>query len=207
MKVILSFMENLFYPLLILLLMITWSCLHSWLAAFSTKDRIYQLFGEGFQHFYRLFYVLIAIITLLPILAMVVVLPSHTLWIIPPPWLYLTLFIQLLSFIGLVITVFQVDGMAFIGLRQLVQPDVEEQEALVTRGFYKFTRHPLYLFSMIIFWLFPLMTDLILAFVIASSLYFIIGTIPEENKLIARYGQAYRDYQAKTPRIIPGIKF
>lgn len=181
--------------------------MHSWLAAFSTKNLAVKIFGKGIRHYYRLVFVGIAVLTLLPILGMVAFFPSRNLWTIPIPWLYLTLILQGLALLGLVITVLQVDTMAFIGLSQLHHPDAEQQGELVTRGFYRWVRHPLYFFSLVLFWLFPVMTDVSLAFVIAASLYFMIGTLPEERKLVQIYGQSYRQYQQDVPRIIPWIKF
>lgn len=186
--------------------MAAWSVLHSWLAAFSTKSWCHANFGEGMRRYYRLIYVSIAVLTLLPILALVAFLPAQVVWAISPPWLYLTLTLQGLALLCLLMTVLQVDTLAFIGLRQLRQPDAEETNTLVTRGFYRWVRHPLYFFSLVIFWLFPIMTDLTLAFFIASSLYFIIGTIPEERKLVEIYGEVYRNYQKDVPRIIPWLK-
>ena len=199
-------MFNLPNSLVVFVSMGAWSVLHSWLAAFSTKDMAERIAGKGIRRYYRLFYVVIAGLTLLPILAMVALLPARVLWVIPTPWLYLTLTLQGLALLGLLVTVLQVDTLAFIGLRQLTQPDIERRNELVTRGFYRWVRHPLYFFSLVVFWLFPYMTDLVLAFVIASSLYFIIGTIPEERKLVAIHGEAYRQYQRDVPRIIPGLK-
>lgn len=194
------------YGWVVFISMCAWSVLHSWLAAFSTKNRVKRLVGERIQRYYRLIFILIAGVTLLPILAMVVLLPSRVLWRIPAPWLYFTIALQGLALLGLVITVLQVDTLAFIGLRQLRDPDAEKKNELVTRGFYRWVRHPLYFFSLILFWLLPIMTDLTLAFVIAGSLYFIIGTVPEERKLVEIYGDAYRQYQQDVPRIIPWLK-
>jgi protein-S-isoprenylcysteine O-methyltransferase Ste14 len=64
----------------------------------------------------------------------------------------------------------------------------------------------MYLFSIILFWLLPYITDLILAFITASTLYFLIGMIPEERKLVEVYGEEYQRYQEDVPRIIPGLK-
>jgi protein-S-isoprenylcysteine O-methyltransferase Ste14 len=183
-----------------------WSVLHSWLACFSTKNLVQRLAGEGMRRYYRLIFVMVAVLTLVPILAMVVFLPARVLWMIPAPWLYLTLTLQGLALLGLVITALQVDTLAFIGLRQLRHPEAEQHNELVTRGFYRWVRHPLYFFSLVLFWLFPYMTDLVLAFVIAGSLYFLIGTLPEEQKLLALYGEAYQQYQKDVPRIIPWLK-
>jgi protein-S-isoprenylcysteine O-methyltransferase Ste14 len=55
-------------------------------------------------------------------------------------------------------------------------------------------RHPMYLFSLILFWLFPFITDLILAFFAVSTLYFLIGMIPEEKKLVKIYCEEYERY-------------
>ena len=199
-------MDKINNGIVIFISMCAWSGLHSWLAAFSTKDRVEHLVGQGFRRFYRLSFVLVAVTTLLPILAMMVFLPAQVLWVIPAPWLYFTLTLQWLALVGLVITVLQVDTLAFIGMLQLRHPDAEQQAELVTRGFYRWVRHPLYFFSLVLFWLFPYMTDLILAFVIAGSLYFLIGTLPEEQKLRAIYGESYRQYQIDVPRIIPWLK-
>ncbi|MFU8825976.1 MAG: methyltransferase family protein [Brevefilum sp.] len=193
-------------PLVVFLSMGAWALLHSWLATLSTKAMFERLAGEGIRRYYRLMYVTVAVITLLPGLAMVVFLPSRLLWVIPTPWLYLTLSLQGLALLGLLITVLQVDTLAFIGLRQLRQPDVEAHNKLVTRGFYRWVRHPLYCFSLVLLWLFPYMTDLTLAFIIAASLYFLIGTVPEERKLVAVYGESYRQYQREVPRMIPFLK-
>ncbi len=193
------------YPLTVFMAMVAWCFLHSWLAAFSTKRLARQLFGEGIERYYRLIYIVIALLTLMPILAMVLLLPGRLLWTIPPPWVYLTSALQLLALAGLFISILQIDALAFLGIRQLTNPDAERDAELVTHGTYGLVRHPLYLFSIILFWLIPFMTDLILSFVIASTLYFIIGTFPEERKLVDIYGEDYEAYQEDVPRIIPFI--
>lgn len=187
--------------------MTAWCFLHSWLASFSTKKKARRIFGEGIQRFYRLIFVGIAILTLLPILAMMVLLPARRLWIIPSPWIYLTLLIQFLALIGIVLVVLHTGAMAFIGMRQISRPNVERERELVNTGLYSVVRHPLYLLSIILMWLLPYMTDLVLPFVIVSTLYMFIGTIPEEQKLVEIHGEDYEHYQEQVPRIFPGLKF
>jgi protein-S-isoprenylcysteine O-methyltransferase Ste14 len=200
-------MNRILYEMVVFISMCAWSVFHSWLAAFSTKDLAERIFGKSIRRYYRLLFIGVAVVTLLPILGMAVLLPSRIIWAIPVPWVYLTLTLQGLALLGLVITVLQVDTLAFIGLSQLGHPDAEQQGELVTRGFYRWVRHPLYFFSLVFFWLFPVMTNVSLAFVIASSLYFVIGTLPEERKLVKIFGKSYRQYQQDVPRIIPWIKF
>ncbi len=50
------------------------------------------------------------------------------------------------------------------------------------------------------------MTVNILAFNVASTLYFWIGSIFEERKLIAEFGPAYRLHQQQVPRLFPWPK-
>lgn len=68
-------------------------------------------------------------------------------------------------------------------------------------------RHPLFLFSLILFWLFPRMTNLKLASFLAATLYFMLGTIPEERKLLAAFGDQYRQYRREAPWMFPGLTF
>lgn len=200
-------MQKLIYPSLVFLAMAVWGVLHSWLASFSTKRLARKLFGAGIDRYYRLIFVVSAVLTLMPILAMVALLPSRTLWDIPTPWVFMTVGLQFLALVALVATTLQTDVMAFAGVRQALQPGVEHENELVVTGLYRTVRHPLYLFSIILFWLFPHMTDLTFAFFLAGMLYFLIGTIPEERKLLQTFGEEYRQYRREVPWLIPGLKF
>jgi len=193
-------------PLIVFLATAAWGALHSWLASFGTKRLARRIFGPGIDRYYRLIFVLLAVVTLLPILALVFFLPSRVLWVIPFPWVLLTIGVQFLALVMLVATTLETDVMAFIGLRQVFRPNAEHKDTLVIKGFYRFVRHPLYFFSIIIFWLFPYMTDLTLAFFLAGTLYFMIGTIPEERKLLEIFGEEYRQYRQEVPWIFPRFK-
>jgi len=192
--------------LLILICFAAWGCLHSWLASLEVKACARRIFSKVIDGFYRLIFIGIAVLTLLPILAMVIFLPSHLVWRIPTPWIYGTVAIQVLCILGLLVTIFRTDVWAFIGFRQIRHPEVENEKPLVITGMYKVVRHPLYLLTMILMWLFPYMTDLVLAFIIAGTAYFLIGSIPEEAKMLKHYGETYRQYKDEVPRIIPRIK-
>jgi protein-S-isoprenylcysteine O-methyltransferase Ste14 len=115
--------------------------------------------------------------------------------------------IQFLALVAWVDTALQTDVMRFAGLRQIRQPDPAPPDRLVISGSYRLVRHPLYLFSLVLFWLFPRMTNLTLAFFLAATLYFMLGTFPEERKLLATFGEPYRQYQRDVPWMIPGLKF
>jgi len=59
---------------------------------------------------------------------------------------------------------------------------------------------------LIFIWFSPVMTYNLLALFIGLTIYIVIGAIYEERKLEREYGQSYRDYQARTPMLIPGLK-
>jgi protein-S-isoprenylcysteine O-methyltransferase Ste14 len=199
-------MRDLIYPVLVFIAMAAWGVLHSWVAAFSTKRLVKDIFGGKLDRYYRLMFVGVAVLTLLPILGLVIFLPSRLLWVIPAPWVYGTVFIQLLAVLALLHTVSQTDVMAFVGLRQVNHPNIETESELVLTGFYRHVRHPLYLFSIVFFWLFPYVTDLVLAFILAGTFYFLIGMIPEERKLRVTFGATYEQYRREVPALIPFIK-
>ncbi|QRN82708.1 isoprenylcysteine carboxylmethyltransferase family protein [Chloroflexota bacterium] len=199
-------MDSLIYPILVFLATAAWGALHSWLASFEVKNLAREKFGPKADRYYRLFFVLAAGLTLAPIFALVVFLPSKVLWVIPTPWLFLTLIAQFLAIVLLVATALETDVMVFAGIRQVLHPEQTYEDTLVVKGFYRYVRHPLYFFSIIIFWLFPYMSDLTLAFFLAGTLYFLIGTIPEERKLLETFGEAYRQYRQDVPWMIPRFK-
>jgi protein-S-isoprenylcysteine O-methyltransferase Ste14 len=97
----------------------------------------------------------------------------------------------------------QTDPLAFIGLRQLFEDDVKSD--LVTNGFYRFVRHPLYTFSLLILWLSPSMTVNTFIVYAALTVYILIGIVFEERKLQREFGQQYADYRAVIPMLIPGL--
>ena len=189
---------------------ILWAVIHSVTAAPAAKTAFRQRFGErAYQGLYRLLYNFISLLTFLPILHIIwSQIPPITLWSIPYPWRFATLAIQLLALIGLGLSLLQTDIWSFVGLRQAArywrgdaEPAVPEQ--FVATGTYRWVRHPLYFFSLLILWLNPVMTLSVLLFNILATLYFWIGSIYEEKRLLAAFGEEYEAYQRAVPRMLP----
>jgi protein-S-isoprenylcysteine O-methyltransferase Ste14 len=72
----------------------------------------------------------------------------------------------------------------------------------ITRGIYHYSRHPLYLASLLIYlsvgiasasWVF-------LLFFVVQSVFIRIAAVGEERYCLEKYGEAYREYIDKTPR-------
>jgi protein-S-isoprenylcysteine O-methyltransferase Ste14 len=188
----------------ILLAWVLYGTLHSWLASLSAKALVERRFGKGVLRYYRLFYNLVVTLTLLPLLVLVVLSPDLEISRITFPWLALTLLVEALAALGLLAGVLQTGVMRFLGLAQITgSPDFGGPSTLEVRGLYRYVRHPLYLFGLLILWLIPLMTWNILAFNLGSTVYILVGIQFEERKLLKEFGQAYDDYQRRVPMLIP----
>lgn len=188
---------------LILVSVALYGLVHSVLASLWAKARARSLLGPLGQRTYRLMYNLFAIVSFLPVLALVAALPDRTLYAIPFPWLVLTLAGQGLAVLALLAGVLQTGVWAFLGVQQLLQPDGSQTQQLVVRGLYRWVRHPLYTAGLVFIWLTPVMSLNLLALNIGLSVYLVVGAIVEERKLLAEFGQAYAEYRRRTPMLIP----
>jgi methanethiol S-methyltransferase len=190
--------------LLLVAASILWGVVHSLTASHRAKELFARRLGQVFsQRYYRLGYNLFSVVTFLPILALLVLLPDRFLYNIPAPWLYLSLAAQALAVVALAAGVLQTGALEFIGLRQLLDPSRPEAASLTTHGLYRYVRHPLYTAGLVFLWLTPEMTLNRLALWIVMSLYLVIGAYFEERKLLRDLGQQYADYKAQTPMLIP----
>jgi protein-S-isoprenylcysteine O-methyltransferase Ste14 len=86
--------------------------------------------------------------------------------------------------------------------------EVRDAHTLVTTGIYRSVRHPMYA----AFWLWTIAQALLLANwiagpagLVAFGIHFMLRIGREEQMLADRFGAAYRDYMARTSRIVPGI--
>jgi protein-S-isoprenylcysteine O-methyltransferase Ste14 len=183
-----------------------WGVVHSLLASMPAKALARRLFGQGAERLYRLGYNLFAGASLLPTAWLLLVLPDRNLYTVLPPWAVLLLIGQLLALLALAIGVLQTGLLAFLGLSQLWSTQSGGTE-LVTRGLYRFVRHPLYTAGLAFIWLSTRMTVNRLTLTVAATLYILLGATFEERKLRREYGEAYVRYAAVTPMLIPFTKW
>ena len=181
-----------------------WGSIHSLLASLSFKDFLRRTLGDKFMKSYRLLYNIFAVISIVPVLYLMAVLPDEALYQVPPPWSYLMLLGQGISVFLLFVAVLQTDVLSFAGLRQLIEE--ERTGKLVTHGLYRFVRHPLYTFSLLILWLSPKVTINSFIVYLALTLYVLVGAFFEERKLLREFGQEYANYRSVTPMLMPGLK-
>ncbi|MBN1312720.1 MAG: isoprenylcysteine carboxylmethyltransferase family protein [Anaerolineae bacterium] len=194
---------------LILLSVTGFAVVHSLAAGSGMKRCLQKVFGERFaEGWYRIAFNLLASITIAPALVLMVVLPDRVLYVIPFPYLFLSVFIQGIGAVGLLLGALAVDLWRFAGIRQAYaffvgDPLPLPEEPLNKGSVYGIVRHPLYLFSLLILWLMPVMSLNFLIFSIGATVYFMIGSLFEERWLLRAYGEEYRRYHARVPWVIP----
>ncbi|MFN2272665.1 MAG: methyltransferase family protein [Anaerolineae bacterium] len=184
---------------------VAWAVVHSLLASLRVKRWARQAFGASIDRWYRAVYVLFAFASFAPIPLLLVILPDRVLYIAPAPWRWLMMLVQLAGAIGAVAAILQTGAFRFVGLAQVLAGQPEEGGPLQVRGLYCYVRHPSYFFSLIVIWFTPLMTVSLLTLYALFTLYFYVGSMLEESRLVAEFGEAYEEYQQYVPRLIPRL--
>lgn len=180
-----------------------YSAIHSVLASSKAKQGIRTRVGlRLYNGFYRLAYNTFATLSFLPVLVLIVVVDSETVWRLDPSWNIPLWIIRFFGLIGFCVALLQTDVGRFAGLSQMIsyfsgRPLPAEE--LKTTGLYRYSRHPLYVFSVLILWPASTMTDTYLAFCIGTTIYFLIGSRFEEHRMLKAFGKSYSDYRARVP--------
>ncbi len=73
----------------------------------------------------------------------------------------------------------------------------------VLRGPYRWVRHPLYFFTLVMFWAMPDFSLDRLLFNVAWSAWIVLGAHLEERDLGADFGEEYLQYQKAVPMLLP----
>ncbi len=181
--------------------------LHSLLASCTAKAWARRLFGPRTDCWYRLAFNFVAVVTLLPVLVLIPLLPDRHWYTFPAPWWQVALFLQAITLLSLVYGVWITDAWHFLGLRQLSETSPQgcsrKQPPLAVFGLYRWVRHPLYALSLVLIWLTPYMTYNLAALWAVFSIYLVVGPFFEERRLVGEFGEAYEQYRRQVPRLIP----
>lgn len=187
-----------------------WAVVHSLTAGKAAKTWFRQTFGRrAYEGLYRPLYNIVSTVTFLLFLAATApLIPERTLWSVASPAIWLLTGVRLMALVALAYSLWQTDIWSFAGLRQLGRflrgdPQPEPPGAFVQTRTYALVRHPLYLFSLVFLWAAPVMSLRSAVLNLLITAYFLIGSVYEERKLLAEYGEAYRAYQARVPRLLP----
>lgn len=186
-----------------------WSIAHSVLASLTVKSWVRERVGRWFL-LYRVAYVAFAGITVYA-LWLWLPRPAGVLYIVPPPWAHIMRLVQALAIGGFLLTARQINSREFLGFAQIGRIHTAGETAVIhdeepersTRGLYGVVRHPLYTTAVVAMAATPNMTVWWLLLTVWVTLYFVIGSVFEERRMVALFGDEYREYQRTVPRFIP----
>ena len=196
--------------LIIVLLFTIFAAIHSFLATIENKKRFKESFGNLIA-FYRIGYNIFSLLSFY-VIFLLSPKPHIIIYDLPNPYDLLILIPQLLSLAGLVWVFRYICVKEFLGISQVKSyfqknytAELDEELTLNIGGPYKYSRHPVYLFSILFLLFRPVMDLFYLTFFMCLVAYFYIGSYYEEKKLIRNFGEEYIKYREKVSRIFPSI--
>lgn len=185
--------------------LVAFAAIHSLVASLRFKRFLIRVLGSKTDILYLPVYSLIAVLTLLPLVYLFYKNPGPILYIVPSPWRWIMVGIQLVA--GLAAPKALLDGLhRFKVHSQLAGPKAPDADHLNIKGIYRWVRDPFLLSGLIIIWLTPFMTVNLLVIYLLTTVYLYLGSLHWESRLVAQFGDEYRQYQKKVHRIIPGLK-
>ena len=147
--------------------------------------------------YYRLFFNLFAIVTLIPPVWYGIHLRKQLLWQVEGFWTVLRWGLLVVAVALSIAGAMKYDLRQFLGLRQIMTgrsaKALTASGQLDTTGILAITRHPWYLAALIFVWAgSPTVYVSTLVVKVVLSTYLVAGTLLEERNLIVEYGAAYR---------------
>jgi len=202
----------LFDALIITSMLSIFAVSHSILASHKFKLEITKILGDKIA-FYRLFYNILSILFFMFIYFLLPK-PNYLIYDLTFPFDITIVILQIISGIFLIWAAKAINIKEFLGISQIIRfwkkeyslDDLDEKMELNVDGPFKYSRHPIYLFSSLFLILRPTMDFFYLVFLINMILYFYIGSYYEEKKLLTIFGNDYLEYQKNVPKIFPKIK-
>jgi len=193
--------------ILLIILWCAWCVIHSAMISLTVTNYLKNKLGGRFR-FYRLFYNIIALITLIPLLISGTEPTGQLLF----RWAGFSLIFQfLLAITGLLLFLFgaiKYDMLQLLGIRQIQSGksylSLSKTGDIDTSGVLSLTRHPWYLAAILFIWI--RYSDIYVSTLVVNiilTIYIGIGTILEEQKLIIEHGDHYRTYREKVSMLFP----
>ena len=184
---------------------VLWCTVHSTLISTTVTDFAKKKLGGSFR-FYRLFYNVVSLVTLIPIVSY-----SHTLREAPIFRWEGSLGIVQVFLLAVSVYLFVAGGRhyswaRFWGISQIkagrAGRSLADSSTFVVSGIHRIIRHPWYIGGILIVWAQDLSASTILINMVIS-VYFMIGAVLEERKLVLEFGENYREYQRSVSMLFP----
>lgn len=203
---------NLFFDLLIIVFLFSlFAVSHSLFAGLKFKEVVKEKYPR-FLPYYRAAYNVVSLLSFY-LFYLIAPKPNEIVYDLPNPFDLLILIPQFASLFAFFWTTKFVNSKEFLGISQIERAlkknyDANSLDEILTfriEGPYKHSRHPMYLFIILFLLLRPTMDLFYLVSFILITLYFYIGSIYEEKKLVKIFGGEYVNYQKNVPRIFPKL--
>lgn len=185
------------------LLWIIYFAIHSFLASLVCKRWVIVHWTTLIPQ-YRIIYNVIAVALIIPPLLLTFIWRGPLLWQWSGAYAWLANTLAIGAVGGFIWTLRGYDMGEFLGVKQLRldAKTIQDQESFHISPLHRFVRHPWYSFGLVIIWT-RNMDSALLITASLTTLYFLLGSQLEENKLLVYHGTAYQRYRTQVPRLIP----
>ena len=183
--------------------------LHSYLISIGFTNLMTRLLKKYYA-FYRIFYVLISLILLIPLINYTSQSDTEVIITYSLPFnilRYILISGSLLMFFWSFF--FNYDSFSFFGIRQILNfgkiKKTDPSDEIKRNGLLGVIRHPMYFALIIYLWCHTQKVSEIVVNTVLT-IYIIIGVRLEEKKLVLEFGDTYLKYQKEVPMLIPFTK-
>jgi protein-S-isoprenylcysteine O-methyltransferase Ste14 len=201
----------------IFIIFFAFASLHSLTVSQRFKQACARVLGDTFMRvWYRFLYALVSTVTAFAAVWYISEVPDRHLWTAPQVLRWPLHGLQAAGLLFGAMAFQHVEGSEFLGLRQVrrflargeVTGNLEgmTERPLVTEGVYGIVRHPLYVAGIIIVTFSPAITVNGLLITVLADLYFLFGMFIEERRFLRIFGDEYRQYMQKVPRMFPRLR-
>ena len=178
---------------------------HSFLISITVTRYVKSNTGEIFRY-YRLFFNIFSLVTLIPLLYYTHSLRGSPVFIWSGYLVYIKYAIIMVGIILIMAGTHGYNFFQFLGLKQLKNSSIDENdiisETLNTSGVLSIIRDPWYAAVILLLWARNMDYSKLVVNTIFTG-YIIIGTYLEEYKLVKAFGKEYLDYQKEVSMLIP----
>jgi protein-S-isoprenylcysteine O-methyltransferase Ste14 len=182
-----------------------WCFFHSFLITPSVTGYFLKRFGEAYRY-YRIFYNFVALVTLIPVWAYSFTMKGLTVFHWEGMFRIAQGLMVISAYLFFIGGAKRYDLAQFLGVRKVREDSVcsvlTNDCRLDTGGVLGMVRHPWYTGGILAVWARSLDKAAILTNLIIT-VYFFVGAVIEERKLLAEFGEKYVDYQRRVSMFFP----
>lgn len=192
--------------IILVLSLVGFAAVHSLMASLRFKRLAVRVLGFRAEALYMHIFNIMAFLTISPLAYLLYKDPGQILYIVPSPWRWVMVSGQLIA--GIITLRAFIDAPQRFKIRaQLSAPKTPEAGSLNIHGIYRWVRDPFLFSGLIVMVLTPFMTVNLLVIYFVATIYLYLGSRHWETRLVAQFGDEYREYQKQIHRVIPKFKY